>query len=224
VGALILFGMVQITMFAGAVLAREAVPLPRWVGAGVAFAGLVLLMAPGGAGVSAGHALAMAAAGVGWGIYSLAGRGQADALGATAWNFALAVPVGGALALALGDGGMSAEGVTLAVISGAVTSGLGYALWYAVLPELGGSRAAVAQLTVPVLAAFGGVGPAGRAADAALRAGLGAGSWRRRLGGSAARVRPKGIKGCNPGRISLCVAGYILSIDLLFPRGFSSRS
>jgi drug/metabolite transporter (DMT)-like permease len=156
VGALILFGMVQITMFAGAVLAREAVPLPRWVGAGVAFAGLVLLMAPGGAGVSAGHALAMAAAGVGWGIYSLAGRGQADALGATAWNFALAVPVGGALALALGDGGMSAEGVTLAVISGAVTSGLGYALWYAVLPELGGSRAAVAQLTVPVLAAFGG--------------------------------------------------------------------
>ena len=100
----------------------------------------------------------MVAAGVGWGIYSLAGRGQADALGATAWNFALAVPVALAAALVLPGEGVaaSARGLVLAVLSGAVTSGLGYALWYAILPKLGAARAGVAQLTVPVLAAFGG--------------------------------------------------------------------
>lgn len=156
-GALVLFGCVQITMFAGAVIAREAVPARRWIGAGVAFAGLVVLCAPGGAAVPWGPALAMAAAGVGWGIYSLAGRGARDALAGTAANFVLAMPV--ALALALAGGVTFAAtwgGVALAVVSGAVTSGLGYALWYAVLPNLGAARAAVAQLTVPVIAAGAG--------------------------------------------------------------------
>ena len=101
VGALILFGMVQITMFGGALLRGEAVPVRRWLGAALAFGGLVLLLAPGGAAGLALHAVSMAVAGVGWGIYSLAGRGQADALGATAWNFALAVPVALALGLVL---------------------------------------------------------------------------------------------------------------------------
>lgn len=157
-GALVLFGCVQITMFAGAVIAREAVPGRRWLGAGIAFAGLVLLCAPGGAAVPLLPALAMAAAGVGWGVYSLAGRGSRDALAGTAANFVLALPV--ALGVALASG-VSFEatggGVALAVVSGAVTSGLGYALWYAVLPGLGAARAAVAQLTVPVIAAGAGV-------------------------------------------------------------------
>lgn len=156
-GALVLFGCVQITMFAGAVVAREAVPGRRWLGAGIAFAGLVLLCAPGGAAVPLVPALSMAAAGVGWGVYSLAGRGSRDALAGTAANFGLALPL--ALAVAL-VAGVSFEatggGVALALVSGAVTSGLGYALWYAVLPELGAARAAVAQLTVPVIAAGAG--------------------------------------------------------------------
>jgi drug/metabolite transporter (DMT)-like permease len=157
-GALVLFGMVQVTMFAGALWRREPVPLRRWLGAGLALAGLALIAAPGaiaqGSGERGAMAL-MAAAGVGWGVYSLAGRGAADPLAATAWNFLLAVPVMLPLALT-GLTVPEARGLALAVVAGAVTSGLGYALWYAVLPRLGAARAAVAQLTVPVLAALGG--------------------------------------------------------------------
>lgn len=155
-GALVLFGMVQVTMFAGALAAREAVPPRRWAGAALALAGLGAMALPG-AGAPAPLPLAlMAAAGVGWGVYSLAGRGAADPLAATAWNFVLAVPVLAVPVLALGLGPADATGVALAAVSGAVTSGLGYALWYAILPGLGASRAAVAQLSVPVLAALGG--------------------------------------------------------------------
>lgn len=160
-GALILFGMVQITMFAGAVLAREAMPARRWVGAALAFAGLVWLLAPGSA--PSGHpveAAMMAAAGVGWGIYSLSARGADDPLVATGWNFLLAVPVALAIWLVVSGGlwpQMRAGGVILAVVSGALTSGLGYALWYALLPALGPSRGAVAQLTVPIFAVAGGM-------------------------------------------------------------------
>ena len=157
-GALVLFGCVQITMFAGAVIAREVVPLTRWAGAAVALIGVLVLVRPQGTGGLVPFAL-MAAAGVGWGIYSLAGRGQRDALAATAANFGLALPVGlGVLALVHPPiGGAAGAGIALAVVSGAVTSGLGYALWYAIVPRLGAGRAAVAQLTVPVIAAAGGV-------------------------------------------------------------------
>ncbi len=160
-GALILFGMVQITMFAGAVLRRDAMPARRWMGAGLAFAGLVWLLAPGSA--PSGHpveAAMMAAAGVGWGIYSLSARGADDPLVATGWNFILAVPVALAIWLVVSGGvwpQMRAAGVVLAVASGALTSGLGYALWYALLPALGPSRGAVAQLTVPIFAVAGGM-------------------------------------------------------------------
>lgn len=155
-GALILFGVVQMTMFGGALLSGEAVPMRRWAGAGLALAGLAVLVAPAG-GAWTGFA-AMAAAGLGWGIYSLAGRGARDALAATAGNFALAlIPAAGvALAVGVEFGAVTAWGVVLAVLSGAVTSGLGYALWYAVLPALGAARAGVAQLTVPLIAAAGG--------------------------------------------------------------------
>ncbi|MCV2866431.1 DMT family transporter [Albidovulum sediminicola] len=160
VGALILFGTVQITMFAGALALREEVPARRWVGAGLAFAGLLWLFAPGeGAALSPSHAAMMAAAGLGWGIYSLSARGAADPLGATAWNFLFAGVPGVLLAVALVARGIEADaaGLSLAILSGAVTSGLGYALWYAILPALGAARAAVAQLSAPVIAAFGGL-------------------------------------------------------------------
>lgn len=161
-GALILFGMVQITMFAGGFIARETMPLRRWIGAGLALGGLVWLLWPGaGPQVSIPHGLMMAAAGLGWGIYSLTGRRAGDALMATAANFIWAAPLGVAMGFVLpaGEQGMLAgpEGVLLAILSGAITSGLGYALWYAVLPRLPASVAAVAQLTVPVLAMGGGM-------------------------------------------------------------------
>ena len=162
-GALILFGVVQVTMFAAGLLRAEPTPPRRWIGAALAFAGLAWLLWPaGGPQVSPVHGAAMAAAGLGWGLYSLAGHGATDALGATAANFVLAVPAG----LAAWAGLMIADvvpmpsmvpaGAALAVLSGAVMSGLGYALWYTVLPRLPRAVAAVVQLTVPVIAMTGG--------------------------------------------------------------------
>jgi drug/metabolite transporter (DMT)-like permease len=155
-GALVLFGTVQVTMFAGALVSREAVPGRRWAGAALALTGLGLIAAPGGAGLSPVPLALMAAAGLGWGIYSLAGRGAADPLAATAWNFILSLPLVLALGLTVGLQVPDVTGVLLAIVSGAVTSGLGYALWYQVLPRLEAARAAVAQLSVPVIAALGG--------------------------------------------------------------------
>ena len=153
-GALVLFGAVQVTMFAGALISREAVPGRRWAGAGLALIGLALIAVPGTGGIVPLGLMALA--GLGWGIYSLAGRAATDPLAATAWNFLLALPLVLPLGLTLGLDRPDATGIALAVGSGAVTSGLGYALWYAVLPQLGAARAAVAQLTVPVIAALGG--------------------------------------------------------------------
>lgn len=158
VGALVLFGMVQVTMFGGAVFFGEGLPRLRWLGAALAFGGLVYLVSPFGQAVALVPAVLMAAAGFGWGIYSLSGRRARDPLLATAANFCLAFPVAlliGIWRLELGN--VTASGVVLAVISGAVTSGVGYALWYSVVPQLGAARAGVAQLSVPVLAAFAGV-------------------------------------------------------------------
>ena len=160
-GALILFGVVQITMFAWGLIKSEPMPVRRWIGATLAFGGLAWLLWPGtGPQVSVWHGLLMALAGVGWGIYSLAGQLSRDALQGTAANFILAVP----FAIVLGLGLPSDQvltvtpwGVILAVICGAVTSGMGYALWYSVLPNLASSVAAVAQLTVPVIAMAGGM-------------------------------------------------------------------
>ncbi len=160
-GALILFGTVQITMFAGAFLAGEQTPLLRYFGAALAFGGLVWLLWPqSGATDIDGAEWFMAAAGVGWGIYSLAGRKATDALSGTAANFVIAVPIAIVFVAALPvvePPSFEWGGVWLAVISGSVTSGLGYALWYSVLPRLQGTIAAVAQLTVPVIAMAGGL-------------------------------------------------------------------
>ncbi len=162
IGALILFGGVQLTMFGGAVLARERVPPRRWIGAAIAFAGLVVLLRPAGvAGGDLRWAAAMTAAAIGWGIYSLIGRGARDPLAETAANFALAVPLvlipAGAAVLVGGVGPLTGTGVALAIVSGGATSSLGYALWYSVLPRLARANAALAQLSVPVLAALGGL-------------------------------------------------------------------
>lgn len=162
VGALILFGVVQVTMFGAGVLAKEHIPFMRWCGAALAFGGLAWLLWPsGGAQTSMLHAALMVAAGVGWGVYSLVGRKGAEPLAATAANFILAAPLC-LLLLAIVPVVPDAEpastwGVTLAIVSGVVTSAMGYALWYSVLPLLAASVAAVAQLTVPVIALTGGV-------------------------------------------------------------------
>jgi len=157
IGALILFGAVQITMFAAALVLRERVTLWRWIGAGLAFAGLMVLMLPsGGARVDPLGAAFMAMGGFGWGLYSLNGRRARDALASTAMNFSLAL-VPALIWLALrGAVPVLNWGFWPALISGAVTSGLGYALWYSVVPQLAASLAAVAQLSVPVIAALGG--------------------------------------------------------------------
>ena len=157
IGALILFGCVQITMFAGALMGGERPPLTRWAGAALAFCGLVWLLWPGSAvQISLYHGLLMAASGLGWGIYSLVGRKAQDALQNTGANFILATPAILIVWLLVGLGDLTKSGVILAVVSGAITSGLGYALWYAVLPRLTATTASVAQLTVPVIATLGG--------------------------------------------------------------------
>jgi len=161
-GTLILFGAVQVTMFAGGLVSGERPPIQRWVGAGVAMAGLVWLIWPAGAvQVPVLAAGAMLSAGIGWGLYSLAGRGAGDPLAETGANFIWAVPVCIVALLVLPAspeaGAASLNGMALAVLSGAVTSGLGYALWYAVLPRLRASVAGLVQLSVPVIAALGGV-------------------------------------------------------------------
>lgn len=159
IGALILFGGVQITMFAGVLLSGGQVTRWRWIGAAIAFGGLAVLLSPGiGAAPDPFGAFFMTVAAVGWGLYSLAGAKEPDALAGTTANFVLAVPVVLAALFALDlpfeVGGL---GFVYAAISGALTSALGYALWYQILPKLEASIAAVAQLTVPVIALAGGV-------------------------------------------------------------------
>jgi drug/metabolite transporter (DMT)-like permease len=158
-GALLLFGSVQLTMIAGGIRRGER-PSPRqWAGLAVAATGMVLINLPSlDAPPPAGAAL-MVTAGIGWGIYSLHGRGARRPIWTTAGNFVRSVPFAAlfaAIALVTGPQ-VTARGAILAVICGAITSGLGYCLWYAVLPSLGAARAAIVQLSVPVIAAVGAI-------------------------------------------------------------------
>ena len=156
-GALILFGAVQLTMFARALQSGEHFPILSWAGFIVAFAGLVYLVLPGVRAPDPTGAVLMALAGMAWGSYSLLGRGSVDALGSTARNFALAAPPALLLSLVfMADFNVTPRGLILAVLSGAIASGCGYVIWYAALPGLTATRAATAQLTVPVIAALGG--------------------------------------------------------------------
>ncbi|KVN41335.1 hypothetical protein WJ63_23030 [Burkholderia pyrrocinia] len=157
-GALILFGAVQLTMFAAGLHAGERFAASGWVGMGAAVAGLLYLVSPGVSAPTPAGVVLMSAAGVAWGIYSLRGRGLADPLAATAGNFLRAAPMALALsAVAAGRFHMTTRGALLAVASGALTSGIGYVIWYAALRHLTAMRAAAVQLSVPPIAACGAV-------------------------------------------------------------------
>jgi drug/metabolite transporter (DMT)-like permease len=157
-GALILFGAVQVTMFSLGLRAGERFTAAAWAGLALAVAGLLYLVAPGMAAPAPQSAALMATAGIAWGLYSLRGRGAGDPVAATAGNFLCATPMALALSLVfVGSLQASAAGVALAIASGALTSGLGYVVWYAALPGLSALRAATVQLSVPPLAALGGV-------------------------------------------------------------------
>jgi len=158
VGALILFGVLQIVVFAWAVIEGGKIPALRWIGAGIALTGLCVLLWPGGdAALPLGGALSMTAAGASWAAYTLLGRGEADPLGSTASNFLLCLPLVAIVMLASGVGPMPLPGIITAIVAGAITSGLGYALWYRVLPALPTTIAGIAQLSVPVIAVGAGV-------------------------------------------------------------------
>lgn len=157
-GALILFGAVQLTMFGVGLRSGEMFGPVAWAGFVLAVGGLVYLVSPGLAAPPPLGAALMAIAGVAWGVYSLRGRGVADPLAVTARNFARAAPMALVLSVLLaGSAHANAAGIALAVASGAITSGLGYVIWYAALPWLSALRAATVQLSVPPIAAFGGV-------------------------------------------------------------------
>lgn len=157
-GALLLFGAVQLTMFVAALRAGERFAPASWAGLALAVTGLVYLLWPGVTAPDPLGAGLMIAAGTAWGLYSLLGRSMRNPLEATANNFILAVPLALVVSLLfLGDLRLSHEGLTLAALSGAVASGLGYVAWYAALKGLTAARAATVQLSVPVLAAVGGV-------------------------------------------------------------------
>ena len=155
-GALILFGGVQITMFLGAIKSGKKPLKLEWFGAAVAFLGLVILLAPGGAKTSLTGMIFMIVAAVGWGTYSLKGMKARFPLVTTCANFSVALPVVALVWLLMDTWAIGTKGLLLALVSGSVTSALGYALWYSVLPKLQTTTAAMAQLTVPVLATFGG--------------------------------------------------------------------
>lgn len=157
-GALILFGVTQITMFAHSAMTGQRPDVRQLSGAAIAFSGLVLVLWPGAGSVTdpIGAGL-MVLAGLGWAVYSIAGRGTADPLAASAANFILCLPLICLLLLLTGiETHADITGVVLAVLSGALTSGLGYALWYNVLRQIPGTTAAVVQLSVPVIAIVAG--------------------------------------------------------------------
>jgi len=157
-GALVLFGTVQLTLFIVALKSGEHFSLLSWMGLAVAIAGLVYLLSPGVTAPDPLGAVLMVVAGISWGIYSLLGRQATDPGRATAWNFLLSVPLVLVTSLVFMDQyHASSLGILLAILSGVFASGMGYVIWYAALRELAATSAATVQLSVPVIAAIGGV-------------------------------------------------------------------
>ena len=157
-GALILFGAVQATMIASGLAAGERPSARTWAGLVIAMAGLVALVMPGLDRASPLGALLMTVAGVAWGAYSLRGRRASAPLADTAGNFLRGAPLAVAGLLIPGSGPMiTTTGIGWAVASGALASGVGYAIWYRALPNLSATGAATLQLAVPVLAGWAGV-------------------------------------------------------------------
>ena len=157
-GALLLFGAVQATMILWALRKGERLGLGQTAGLLLALAGLVTLVLPGLSAPPLGAALLMLGAGIAWGVYSLRGKGAGDPLRATAGNFLRAVPMAVLLSLLMWrSANFDRAGIGYAIASGALASGIGYAIWYTALPALKASGAATVQLSVPVLAAAGGI-------------------------------------------------------------------
>lgn len=157
-GALLLFGAVQATMIGHGLWTGERFSRLQVAGLVLAFCGLLSLLLPGlTAPPLLGSAL-MLTAGLAWGIYSLRGKGAGDPTLVTAGNFLRAVPMTLVLSLLmLNNNAMDAQGIRYALASGALASGVGYAIWYTALPGLRATQAATVQLSVPVLAALGGI-------------------------------------------------------------------
>jgi drug/metabolite transporter (DMT)-like permease len=157
-GALILFGAVQATMIGHGLWKGERLGPARFAGLLLACAGLAGLLLPGLSAPPLASALLMLGAGVAWGIYSVRGKGGGDPLEVNAGNFSRAAALALATSVLLSSSAsIDPAGLHYAVLSGALTSGIGYALWYAALPSLASTTAAALQLSVPMLAALGGV-------------------------------------------------------------------
>ena len=157
-GALILFGSVQITMILLSLISGDRLHITEWTGVAIAFIGFVYLILPGLTTPSAMGFLLMVVAGIAWGIYTLKGRSSDVPLMDTAYNFLRALPLVIILAIiTVKNAHYSYEGVLLAVLSGGIASGIGYTIWYIALGGLSATQAAVVQLLVPVIAAFGGI-------------------------------------------------------------------
>ncbi len=157
-GALLLFGAVQATMIGHGLWAGERLLRPQVIGLVLALSGLVGLLLPGLSAPPLIGSLLMLSAGIAWGLYSLRGRGAGDPTKVTAGNFMRAAPLAAVLsATMLGSASVDRTGVWLAVLSGALASGIGYAIWYTALPALKATSAATVQLSVPVIAALGAI-------------------------------------------------------------------
>ena len=179
-GALLLFGAVQASMIGAGLYRGERLTALQWLGFALALGGLVGLVLPGLSAPPPGAALLMILAGIAWGVYSLRGRGGGDPLQATAGNFLRAAVPGVLVVLVPHEVALGARGVACALASGAITSGIGYAIWYSALPHLRATQAATVQLAVPVIAALGGAALLGEAftlrlllAGVAILAGVG---------------------------------------------------
>ena len=168
-GALLLFGAVQVTMVGYGIYQGERLQATQSLGFALALTGLVILMLPGLATPSLPASLSMLGAGVAWGVYSLRGKatqkfGESDPTAVTAGNFIRTVPMALGLSLLMMSRlSLDATGILFAIASGALASGIGYAIWYQALPALASTHAATVQLSVPVIAALGGVAFIGEA-------------------------------------------------------------
>ncbi len=178
IGALILFGAVQITMILISVIQGQRLHSSEWLGVLIAFSGFVWLVLPTLTTPSLSGFLLMSLSGIAWGIYTLKGRGSEHPLGDTAFNFLRTLPAA-LILLALmfwqsdlfnpeTGNNISTAGILLAILSGSLASGIGYTLWYIALKGLSGTQAAVVQLSVPIIAAAGGVVFAGENIDIRL--------------------------------------------------------
>ena len=159
-GALLLFGAVQATMIGYGLWSGERLRPPQLAGLTLALGGLLGLLLPGASAPPLGGSVLMISAGIAWGIYSLRGKSAGDPTRVTAGNFLRAAPFAIALSLFMftfKGASLDAAGFCYAVASGAVTSGIGYAIWYTALPALKATTAATVQLSVPVIAALGGI-------------------------------------------------------------------